>query len=130
MCFVLAGIIGKIVGCGGIAKLCRYSWKESAQIGCGMIARGEVALVVCNKGIEGGLFAGTAINPVVPVIMLVILSSLLCPVLLKLLFKNDNRLPLAPDQNAPALSALPDTDSSASEQNSADLPSDPSPANS
>ena len=89
LCFVLAGIAGKILGCGGVAKLCKHSWKESAQIGCGMIARGEVALVVCNKGIEGGLFAGTAINPVLPVIMLVIISSLLCPIFLKLLYKGD-----------------------------------------
>ena len=54
-----------------------------------MIARGEVALVVCNKGIEGGLFAGTVINPIVAVIMLVIISSLLAPILLKLMFKGD-----------------------------------------
>ncbi len=128
LCFVLAGIVGKIIGCGGVAKLCKHTWKESTQIGCGMIARGEVALVVCNKGIEGGLFAGTAINPVVPVIMLVVLSSLLCPVLLKFLFKNDKQLPLAPGQNAPALSALPDAASSDSAQNSADLPENPSAA--
>lgn len=93
--FVLAGIAGKIVGCGGVAKLCKHSWRESAEIGFGMIARGEVALVVCKKGIEGGLFSGTAINPVVPVIMLVIVSSLLCPIFLKLLFKNDKGLPLS-----------------------------------
>ena len=77
-----------IIGCGGVAKLCRYSWRESAQIGVGMIARGEVALVVCNKGHEAGLFNGVAVgDPVVAVIMLVIISSLLCPIFLKLAFK-------------------------------------------
>lgn len=104
ICFVLAGIAGKIIGCGAVAKLYKHSWKESAQIGCGMIARGEVALVVCNKGIEGGLFAGTMIDPVVPVIMLVVISSLLCPILLKLLFKNDKALPLTPSGSEGALS--------------------------
>lgn len=104
LCFVLVGIAGKIIGCGTVAKLYKHTWKESAQIGCGMIARGEVALVVCNKGIEGGLFAGTMIDPVVPVIMLVVISSLLCPILLKLLFKNDKALPLTPSGGEGALS--------------------------
>ncbi|MFR6641317.1 MAG: hypothetical protein ACLUSP_08285 [Christensenellales bacterium] len=55
-----------------------------------MIARGEVALVVCKKGIEGGLFVGTPISsPVVPVIMLVVISSLLAPILLKFAFKGE-----------------------------------------
>lgn len=89
LAFVGVGILGKIIGCGGVGKLCGNTWRESSIIGCGMIARGEVALVVCNKGIEGGLFAGTAINPVLPVIMLVIISSLLCPIFLKLLYKGD-----------------------------------------
>ena len=90
LAFVAVGIAGKIIGCGGVAKLCRYSWRESAQIGVGMIARGEVALVVCNKGHEAGLFNGVAVgDPVVAVIMLVIISSLLCPIFLKLAFKGE-----------------------------------------
>ena len=110
--FVAAGIAGKIVGCGAVARLCRHSWRESAQIGCGMIARGEVALVVCKKGIEGGLFAGTAIDPVMPVIMLVIISSLLCPIFLKLLFKNDKGLPLSAG-GGPLPEPLPQTETKA-----------------
>ena len=119
ICFVLSGIVGKIIGCGGVAKLCRHNWKESSQIGCGMIVRGEVALVVCSKGLEGGLFAGTAITPVDPVIMLVVLSSLLCPILLKMLFKKDNALPLSPDGNQPVQAAEPTAETSAAEETSA-----------
>lgn len=106
LAFVAAGILGKIIGCGGVAKICKNSWRDSSIIGCGMIARGEVALVVCKKGVEGGLFAGTAINPVFPVIMLVIISSLCCPILLKLLYKGDKSgaLPLS-DENSTTLSA-------------------------
>lgn len=89
--FVLVGILGKIIGCGLVAKACRFTNRESIQTGVGMIARGEVALVVCKKGIEGGLFAGTPISsPVVPVIMLVVISSLLAPILLKIAFKGDD----------------------------------------
>ena len=90
LAFVAAGILGKIFGCGGVAKCCGFRLRESSIIGCGMIARGEVALVVCKKGLEGGLFAGTAINPLFPVILLVIVSSLLCPILLKLLYRGDH----------------------------------------
>ena len=101
--FVLVGILGKIIGCGLVAKACRFSTRESIQTGVGMIARGEVALVVCKKGIEGGLFVGTPISsPVVPVIMLVVISSLLAPILLKFAFKGEGGGSLMPpaDGNA------------------------------
>ena len=107
--FVLVGISGKIIGCGGVAKLCRFSWRESTQIGVGMIARGEVALVVCNKGLEGGLFQNVPINPMVAVIMLVIISSLLCPILLKLAFKGSqppSLMDIAPEDKT--IDVLPD----------------------
>ena len=98
LAFVAVGIIGKIAGCAAVAKMCKFNNRESLQIGAGMIARGEVALVVCRKGLQGGLFVGTAINPLVPVIMLVVISSLLAPILLKVLFKGekDDTLPLTP----------------------------------
>lgn len=40
----------QIIGCGFGARMCRYSKEESLQIGVGMISRGEVALIVANKG--------------------------------------------------------------------------------
>jgi len=36
-------------------KIRGSSWTESGIIGVGMMARGEVALIVTNKGIENGL---------------------------------------------------------------------------
>lgn len=88
--FVAVGILGKILGAGGVARLGGFNTKESAQIGVGMIARGEVALVVCKKALGAGIFATGTINPLIATIMLVIVSSLLAPVLLKLLYR-DNR---------------------------------------
>ena len=88
--FVAVGIIGKIVGCGSVAKICRYDLRDSTTIGCGMIARGEVALAVYTTGhalikhsADGTL---TGINPLVATIMLIVISSVLCPILLKLIF--------------------------------------------
>ena len=90
--FVLAGIVGKIVGCGGAAKLCGFSFKDSLKVGVGMIARGEVALIVAQKGMDSGVIPPVYLSAV---IVLVIVSSLLAPILLKLLFKSDKDLPLA-----------------------------------
>ncbi len=90
--FVLAGLLGKILGCGGAAKLCGFTWKESARVGIGMMARGEVALIVTQRGISSGLLPDVYLAAV---IVLVITSSLLAPILLKVLFRGDPPLPLA-----------------------------------
>lgn len=91
--FVLLGLLGKIAGCGAAARLFRYNGRESLTIGCGMIARGEVALAVYATGqsliyYENGVLAG--IDPLVATIFLIVLSSVFCPILLKLVFKNQN----------------------------------------
>ena len=92
ICFVLVGISAKIIGAGGIAKAMRYSWKDSLKIGVGMITRGEVGLIITEKGVRAGF-----IDPHYRVLMvfLILTSSLLAPILLKLLFKGENTLPLA-----------------------------------
>lgn len=85
LAFVAVGIIGKIVGCGFVAKLCKYNTRDSATIGFGMIARGEVALAVYTTGHT--LIKDTGgINPLIATIMLIVISSILCPVFLKLVF--------------------------------------------
>ena len=83
--FVAVGIIGKIVGCGTVARLCKYNTRDSATIGIGMIARGEVALAVYTTG-HSLIKASGGINPLIATIMLIVISSILCPVLLKLVF--------------------------------------------
>ena len=50
--FVLIGCCSKIIGCGAISKAMGFSWKESYQIGLGMMVRGEVALIVATKGLS------------------------------------------------------------------------------
>lgn len=93
--FVAVGILGKIIGCGGTARLFHYTRRESVSIGCGMVARGEVALAVYATGqslihFESDAVAG--IDPLVATIFLIVISSIVCPVLLKLCFKgNDHK---------------------------------------
>ena len=81
MILMLAAVISKIIGCGGAARLTGMSRQEALVSGNGIVARGEVALMVAQKGINAGM-----IDPVVlpAVVMSVICCALLTPVMLKL----------------------------------------------
>ena len=87
--FVLAGLIGKVVGCGAVIKLRRGTWREAGIAGVGMMARGEVALIVTTKGIEVGIIPE---NFMIMTVMLILVSSILTPIFLKMLF-SDHREP-------------------------------------
>ena len=83
VCFVIVALITKIIGCGLAAKICRFSWEDSLKVGVGMMTRGEVALIVAQKGLEVGV-----VDPVyfTAVILLIVVSSVATPLVLKLLF--------------------------------------------
>ncbi|MEG0086267.1 MAG: cation:proton antiporter, partial [Niameybacter sp.] len=53
--FVVVALLTKIVGCGIGAKLIGFSSHEALRVGVGMMARGEVALIVAQKGLSAGL---------------------------------------------------------------------------
>lgn len=84
--FVLVGLICKIVGCGLMAKICRFNMKDSLKIGVGMMTRGEVALIVAQKGLSVGLLTPVYFTSV---ILLIIVSSISTPIILKLLYSRD-----------------------------------------
>ena len=85
--FVILGMITKIIGCGLAAKLCGNSWLDSAKVGVGMMARGEVALIVSQKGLAVGMLSPVYFTAV---ILLIIVSSILSPILLKYLYSRQN----------------------------------------
>ena len=64
----LIAIISKMVGCGLGAKICKFTWKESLQTGVGMISRGEVALIVAEKGRQVGLISEDLFAPIILVV--------------------------------------------------------------
>lgn len=82
----LIAIISKMVGCGLGAKICKFTWKESLQTGVGMISRGEVALIVAEKGRQVGLISEDLFAPI---ILVVIVTTLITPILLKVVVKGD-----------------------------------------
>ena len=84
LAFVAVGCLSKIVGCGGVSRLMGYKWKECAQIGFGMMVRGEVALIVAQKGLAVGLVDSSYFPAV---ILLIIVSSMTVPVLMKRSFR-------------------------------------------
>ncbi|MCQ2576463.1 MAG: cation:proton antiporter [Treponema sp.] len=81
--FVIIGCISKIIGCGGISRCLGFNWRESYQVGLGMMVRGEVALIVASKGLSSGLIEPKYFTAV---ILLIIVSSMLVPILLKRAF--------------------------------------------
>ncbi len=86
---VIMGLIGKVIGCGAVAKGFKYSWRESAIAGIGMMARGEVALIVTQTAIDAGLPNDFMIMTV----LLILLSSILTPILLKVLYAKEKKPP-------------------------------------
>lgn len=88
LAFVVVGLITKIIGCGLIARLCRFGGGDALKIGVGMMTRGEVALIVAQKGLSVGLLAPVYFTSV---ILLIIFSSIITPVILKVLYAKDAR---------------------------------------
>ena len=87
----IVAILSKILGCGLGAKLCRYTNQESLQIGVGMISWGEVALIVATKGADLGLISKELFGPV---IVVVVVTTIITPILLKLVFHGkDEQVP-------------------------------------
>lgn len=84
--FVLVALIAKIVGCGLMAKICRFNTADSVKIGVGMMTRGEVALIVAQKGLSVGLLSPVYFTSV---ILLIIVSSISTPIILKVLYSKD-----------------------------------------
>ncbi len=84
--FVATGLISKIIGCGLMARLCKFQRLDAMKIGVGMMTRGEVALIVSQKGLSAGLLTPVYFTSV---ILLIIVSSILTPILLKVLYAKD-----------------------------------------
>ena len=83
--FVAVALLSKIIGCGTASKLCRFKWGDSLKIGVGMMTRGEVALITAQKGLAAGLISSDYFTAV---ILMILVSSIAAPILLKLLYKS------------------------------------------
>lgn len=84
-------ILSKIIGCGLGAKVCKFQNHEALQIGVGMACRGEVALIVANRGLSMGVLNQTLMTPV---IITVVGCAILTPIMLKLVFRGKSPSPV------------------------------------
>lgn len=81
--FVIVALVTKIVGCGLMSRLLKFSWNDSLKVGVGMMTRGEVALIVAQKGLSVGMVESKYFTAV---ILMIIASSILTPIILKYLY--------------------------------------------
>lgn len=86
--FAVVAMASKIIGCGLAAKAWRFSTKDSLKCGVGMMTRGEVALIVSQKGLAVGMVEPQYFTSV---ILLILISSVLSPIILKLLYKDEDK---------------------------------------
>lgn len=80
---LLMASITKILGCRFAAKIFKFNNQEALQIGIGMMTRGEVALIIANKGASMGIMNEMFFGPIV---IMVIATAIITPTLLKLVF--------------------------------------------
>ena len=89
--FVIVALLCKIIGCGLMARICRFKGPDALKIGVGMMTRGEVCLIVAQKGLNAGFLSGDFFSAV---ILLILFSSIATPIMLKILYE---KMPTAKD---------------------------------
>ncbi len=87
--WIVVGLLGKIIGCGGAGLAFRFRFKDSLRIGFGMMARAEVVIVCAQKGVEAGLVSP---NIMPFCLLLILVSSFITPICLKALYKGEPRV--------------------------------------
>lgn len=84
--WVVIGIIGKIIGCTGAGMLFKFKFHDAIKLGFGMMARAEVLIVCAQKGVDCGLVDSKIM---MFCLLLILISSFITPIFLKLSYKND-----------------------------------------
>jgi Kef-type K+ transport system membrane component KefB len=78
---VLTKVFGSMLG----ARLSGIKGPDTLRIGIGMVARSEVALIVTNKGVSAGIIPPSYFAPIA---VMVIITSIVTPILLKIVFSD------------------------------------------
>src|SRR5207244_5937571 len=93
---LFVAVVGKLVGCGLAALASGMDWVRSLRIGCGMMSRGEVGLIVTAMGASTGICRRPDVAVMVAVVLL---TTLLTPLALRAAFslKSDEHLQGTPN---------------------------------
>ena len=76
-------VLSKLIGAGLGARLGGFNSRESLRVGMGMVSRGEVGLIVASVGVAEGIISSEVFSVAV---VLVLLTTLVTPLLLRLVF--------------------------------------------
>jgi len=92
----LTAIVGKIFGAATGARLGGLPGHEAFQLGAGMVARGEVTLIVAAGGSKAGLLDSGTFSAIVAAVLL---STLVTPPMLRLAFARLKPKAMVPVEN-------------------------------
>ena len=85
---VVVAVLGKFLGSGWGARLAGFTWREAAQLGAGMVSRGEVGLIIASVGIHEGFMNQRMFSEIVG---MVLVTTLITPPMLRALFSTSNK---------------------------------------
>jgi len=80
---ILAAVGGKLFGAGLGGRLAGFTWRESGQLGAGMVPRAEVSLIAASLGLSAGFVNQATLSAVIG---MVLVCTLITPPLLRSLF--------------------------------------------
>ena len=100
LCYALAAMAAKLIGCGLPALLARFNLRGALRIGFGMAPRCEVALIIAGIGLSAGLVSGSLFAGV---IIMIVVNTVIAPPALMFLFgsgRPGTRRPVAGEDKA------------------------------
>ncbi len=74
--YTVTAVIAKIIGCGLPAMAFGFNLKGALRIGCGMVPRGEVALIIAGIGMTAGILNESMFGVV---ILMTLVTTLIAP---------------------------------------------------
>jgi len=83
LALLVVAVASKVIGSGLGARLGGFSGVQALRVGVGMVSRGEVGLIVASVGVSQGLIDPELFSVVV---MLVLLTTILTPIMLRQVF--------------------------------------------
>jgi len=81
---LILAVLSKVIGCGAGAYISGLTAQESLGVGVGMVARGEVALIVASIGLSSGLITEDLFTSMV---IIAIATTVVTPPLLRIVMK-------------------------------------------
>jgi len=95
----IVAIVGKIIGCLVASKFAGFNFIESLRVGIGMVSRGEVGLIVASVGLSAALISKDIFSVM---IVMVLVTTLVTPVLLRFVFPRKGKNDEHPSHSIPA----------------------------